>query len=597
MREKYFSFTKFLALIISMALCLNTTGYGQQINIHKMTAVPNSTGIQLGFWELSNKQPYTLECFGKRPTSRVDFTSWKSIETSQGVYDFTGVFDRFRFAHSYGETVLGAINICFSAQVTPSKSTIPSFYYDRITNATTRQAAKNFLYAYVQEALTEVGSIILTIDYEIVSNYKLSAVGSESRAAEWGTWYVEAAAVARQAAADIGMSDKLKLQPIVNGDPFAVGNPIYNGPSTNQWLVDVINASDFLALDTYQSNPIYSSTSAQTIFDIIQFWTDNYSGTKDVMVTENGFTTITSIDTSITREDRNYKTTGTEADQAVFYQNIFNQLGPSNLTTGIFHNKLRSYNIWSIRDNTNKPVGNEDRYFGLVGIDSSGNDYLKPAMPVVQAGYSALETSAFHQPETITADSVITNAFLNAHAHLPVQYNAGDDFGFLRYTDSNLTPCTNYSLVISTVYPGNIIVHVNNKWLYEDADTTFNINITQWCTAGALNIIDVYFTGGKFPFYQQVRNLQLIGCTITEVDATPLKQEISIMPNPAQSEIYLSGIDNSENFITEIYNTTGQIIIHTANEASVNISDLPAGVYFLKISQDNEIFNLKFIKE
>ena len=573
-----------------------SANFSQNISIKKITASPNPTGIQLGFWELNNKQIYSLENFGKRPTSRVDFTSWSSIETSQGVYDFSTTFNHFKYAHDFGETVLGAVNICFSSQVTPNKTTIPSFYYNRITDSTTRQAAKNFLYTYVQEALTEVGSLVLTIDYEICSNYKLSTAGSETRAAEWGAWYVEAAAVARQAALDLGMSDKLKLQPIVNGDPFATGNPIFNGPSTNQWLVDVVNASDYLALDTYQSSPLYSSTSAQTTFDIIQFWIDNYSGSKDVMVTENGFTTITQIDSTITRVDRDYKTTGTEADQAVFYQNLFSQLGAANQPGGIFHNKLRSYNLWSIRDNTAKPVGNEDRYFGLVGIDPAGNDYLKPAMPVVQNGYATLESDSLLCPSKFTHDTDATTSLSSGNANLLLNYNGGNDYDFIRYTDSSLAICPSYILHISTIYPGNVILHVNNKWLVNSADTTFDIDVTPYCTAGALNVIDIYFTSEKFPFIQHVKSVNLASCTTTGTGEIDQAEKISITPNPAQSFISISGINLQKDFNIEIYDAPGQKLYHVANTGTIVISKLPAGIYILKLWQGDEVYNQKFLK-
>ncbi len=604
---------KYFLLLIVLVFPYKIFGQYTEL-IKKHTATPNSTGIQLGFWELNNKQPYTLELFGKRPTSRVGFDAWKKMETSQGVYDFSSVIDNYARAHNYGETVLGAVNISFSSTITPGKETIPSFYPNVITDATTRQAAKNFLYAYVQAMLTNIGSITLTIDYEIVSNYKLYSPGSQSRAALWAAWYVEAAATARQAASDMGMSANLKLMPIVNGNPFDTDSPISLGVSQNQWLVDVVNASDYLALDTYQSDSIYPNTSAQTTFDIIQFWIDNFAGSKQVLVTENGFNTVTEIYPNITRVDRNYKTTGTEADQAIFYQNLFSQLGAANQPAGIFHNKLRSYNMWCIRDNTAKPVTDEDRYFGLVGIDANNNDYLKPAVPVVQTWYSALESDPFHSPYYIdfNGGTNLTVELLAGTANDTVSYNNGDDFEFLRYTITDLPTATTYNLHINTLDSGNVIIHINNKWLYQAYNTQFTLDVSPYCLPGDTNIIDVYCTSAKFPFKQRVQYLKLIPENPTSaISNTGLASNNNFIlnvpyPNPSKN----NNIEISFNtfiagtVVLEVFNAQSTCVAKLLNENLSlpskrkllwNIADLPDGLYFIRMTFNNHQQTKKFI--
>lgn len=504
-----------LCMLLSLALGLQVvlasfpnSVYASErtVKIQKMAAVSNPTGLQIGFWEVYDKQNYTLEYFGKRPTSRVDFHGWASMENDPkrpGAYHFVNRFNNYAKAHNYGETVYGAVNISFA------KKTIPSFYPQDIANPITRKAAKKFLYAYVQEALKQVGNLTLTIDYEIMSNWGLSSTGSESKAAKWGAWYVEAVAEARRAAKDMGMSDKLKLMPIVNGNPFAEGNPIAKGPSKNQWLVNVVNASDYLALDTYHSDPDYPNCDPKRTFDIIQFWIKNYAGTKDVIVTENGFNTITEKDRSITREDRSMKTTGTEADQAIYYKLLFEKLGEANQPNGIFHNKLRSFNIWSVRDNTLKKEGDEDRYFGLIGVDAKGKDYAKAAIPVVQNGIARLEKDTFHKPYDISTVSDCTALLMAGEADVPLVYSNGDRFEFLRYTDTKLPSESAYNLIIETFNKGNVIVNVNNKWLYAEGGTSFQFNIKPYVTAGATNIIDIYCTSSKFPFVQKVKKVAI----------------------------------------------------------------------------------------
>ena len=142
---------------------------------------------------------------GKRPTSRVGFDNWASIETSKGVYDFTG-FDNSNSMDNYRVYTTTENQFTLrSMSVSLPKSHRENRPYRCSTmvaslDPETRQAAKNFVAAYVQHMLKALGNLTLTIDYEIMSNYRLSVAGSESRASDWADWYVEAAAVARKAA-------------------------------------------------------------------------------------------------------------------------------------------------------------------------------------------------------------------------------------------------------------------------------------------------------------------------------------------------------------------------------------------------------------
>ncbi|WMW79790.1 DUF4214 domain-containing protein [Undibacterium cyanobacteriorum] len=484
-----------------------------QIRIIKLTTLPNPSGIKFGFWETFSKQDVTLLSMGKRPTSRVGFDSWAAIETSKGVYDFAG-FDasssmaNYRRVHNYGESIYAAINISFSAQITPSKQTIPAFYNGRITDPETRQAAKNFLAAYVQHMLKALGSLSLTIDYEIMSNYRLSAAGSEPRANEWADWYVEAAAVARKAAADIGMADRLKLQPIVNSNPLDPSSPISKGRDYNNWLVRVVAASDALALDTYHSDPNLPNTDPQRTFDIIQFWIDQFSAGKDVIVTENGFNSVTEVIPSITRADRDWKTTGTEADQATYYNLLFAKLADANRKDGIFHNQLKSFNMWSILDNPAKAATDEDRYFGLIRLDGTE----KPAAAVVRDALRRYENDVTTRPWNYVGLGTDLSRTMNDTSKPPVSlsYTNGAQFELLRYSENALPSAKQYNFEITLTNSANIILCINGtQWLFQEGQSNYSIDLTKYLKPNAANSIDVYLTNSVFPSAASVRSIQL----------------------------------------------------------------------------------------
>jgi hypothetical protein len=462
----------------------------------------------------------TLKNFGKRPTSRVGFDSWDKIETAPGVYDFAGfnasTGKNYELAHRYGATIYAAVNVTFTRLITPEKHSIPEFYNPDPKNADTRAAAKRFVYAYVQNMLKLVGSVELTIDYEIVSNYRLSAAGSEARAADWGAWYVEAAATARQAAADLGRADQIQLQPIVNGNPFEPGNPIAKGPSQNAWLVNVVQASDFLALDTYHTdpnNPVL--TDATRTIDIIRFWIDNYAANKEVVVTENGFNTVTQVIPSITRAQRNWKTTGTEADQAGYFQDLFPKLMAANAPGGVFKGKLRSFNVWSVIDNGGKPADDEDRYFGLVRLDGSE----KPAAASVRLGLANIDSSAVHRPFNLVNAAVDASVLtplgegvigvLPSATGVPLAYRHGNDFDFVRY---EVTPPAKPRHTLSLLLDGtaDVVVKVNEQWLYQADVRQTSLDVTAYCTAGRVNTIELYVTGPVFPVNRTVLGMNLV---------------------------------------------------------------------------------------
>ncbi len=474
------------------------------LSMVKLTAKPNPTGLQVGFWEVFNQQAVTLKSMGKRPVSRGNFESWIKLETSPGVYAFPTV-SPYTVTRRYGEQVLAAINISFSSAITPGKQTIPSFYTNDIADPTTRAAAKKFLYAYVQYMLKQVGPMLLTIDYEIMSNWKLfgSDAGRDARAATWGAWYVEAAGVARQAAADLGLSGQLKLQPIVNGNPFAPNNPIAKGPGANQWLLDVVSKSDYLALDTYHTDPNLPVQDPTNTIKIIRFWIENFAGDKAVNLTENGFTTITEHDPSITRKERDMKLTGTEQEQAEYYTALFPRLLAANKPGGAFKNKLRSINLWSITDNS-RAATTDDIYFGLVRLDGTE----KPAAPVVRSAIKTLEADPFNQPWTLQGAGLDVTSSMDAGVDLT--YTDGTDFEFIRYTDPQLAAGSLCHLSGELDNPGSLVVSVNGQWVYAEVSSgLFDVDLGSACEPGGQNIVDVYATGPRFPFAQKISLLKL----------------------------------------------------------------------------------------
>lgn len=73
---------------------------------------------------------------------------------------------------------------------------------------------------------------------------------------------------------------------------------------------------------------------------------------------------------------------------------------------------------------------------------------------------------------------------------------------------------------------------------------------------------------------------------------------ISIYPNPAQTELYISGPTNEyAQTQIEVFNLVGEKLISVPYKNKIDISNLPNGIYFLKIKQGTKLITQKFIKQ
>lgn len=97
------------------------------------------------------------------------------------------------------------------------------------------------------------------------------------------------------------------------------------------------------------------------------------------------------------------------------------------------------------------------------------------------------------------------------------------------------------------------------------------------------------------PYRNQLGTHGLCSAT-TGVNHETLKNDISIYPNPAKTELNIN-ISQMEIDEASIINLLGQVLIKTNNQNRINISDLPNGIYIITISNEKINKTQKFIKE
>jgi len=121
--------------------------------------------------------------------------------------------------------------------------------------------------------------------------------------------------------------------------------------------------------------------------------------------------------------------------------------------------------------------------------------------------------------------------------------------------------------------------------------TAGNWNTAAWDMTDVWNICD----GEGYPWLRW----QNIDCNTSELVSITASDGILIYPNPVKDELRIVGDVPFDNLPFTIYNLSGSQIVNGQwlNGQSINVSALPQGVYFVKITTDKGIVTKKFVKE
>ncbi len=536
---------------------IETTAAAEGVSIMKMTAQRNATGLSVGFYESKYKDE-TMQAFGRRPSVRTNFDSWRAINdsvpqnnggpaciTAQGWKDFdwTPFFEgegdktpgaNYIAAHRRGQTIYGSINISFTERYS-KKQAIPSCYAQTIADPRTRAAALAFVRSYTRAMLERIGSFSMTIDYEIIFNYGLAKDDIRDgttypyRAEEWSAWYVEAVGEARKVAKSMGREKDLFLMPIVNGNPMDPENPLSDPAdrSRTDWLRKVAKASDALGIDSYYHDPAqpfengagYRRSDPDYALKVFDFWIKHYAHDpvsdydRPVIVTENGFKALP--DALLTpKEWALGKYIGTPAEQARYYEGLSPALLIANAPGGRWGNRVKAFHLWTSVDNYVKEADDPDRYFGLLyRQDTAAPDsplLERESAGVVNASLSVIEEDKIHRPFQVGSDGIERKSELTQGlASLPLVTRSGTDFDFVRYANPYLRNASNgYTLTVELERAAPILVNANGAWSYHEPSVVHTVTMSD-LKYQQRNVIDVQVTGDAFPSRVRMKKLAL----------------------------------------------------------------------------------------
>ena len=78
----------------------------------------------------------------------------------------------------------------------------------------------------------------------------------------------------------------------------------------------------------------------------------------------------------------------------------------------------------------------------------------------------------------------------------------------------------------------------------------------------------------------------------------PVETLVNVYPNPNNGQFNIELTNNEETTLIEVYDLMGkQVFTQNTNETikKIDISDQPKGIYLVKITVGNEVFNEKII--
>ncbi|MFV8379565.1 T9SS type A sorting domain-containing protein [Flavobacterium sp. LB3R33] len=130
-------------------------------------------------------------------------------------------------------------------------------------------------------------------------------------------------------------------------------------------------------------------------------------------------------------------------------------------------------------------------------------------------------------------------------------------------------------------------------------DNTFNIltGFNNRITDITINSSNKILIGGSYTTYQGnvVNNIIRLKGTSNLSNEYFEQNKIKIYPNPVKETIYISNTTKME---YEIFDVLGKIVLKgSGNVNQINVNSLTKGIYFLKLKNEANTINQKFIKE
>ena len=348
-----------------------------------------------------------------------------------------------------------------------------------------------------------------------------------------------------------------------------------------------VNGCDSIVTLTLNVNPIYNTELSATICEG-QVYTENNFNVSEAGVYTQTLTAVNGCDSIVTLTLNvnpifNTELTATICEGQVYTENNFNIS-----EAGVYTQTLTSVNgcdsIVTLTLNVNLIYNTE-----LSATICQGSELNISGFNVTEGGVYTQNLTSING-----CDSIVTLTV----TELPTVH-----------TDLTLTICEGSSLNFSGFNVSEAGIYTQTHTSVNGCDSIVTLTVTEYPTFDTtINAtINAGETYAEFGFNESeagtyVQNLQSInGCdsTITlvlSVNSSLLdieETEISLYPNPTKSEITFSQAIEK----VEVIDLTGKAILTFTNAKTINIESLPAGAYYLRLTNEEKTSMQKVIKQ
>ncbi|MBR4146309.1 MAG: T9SS type A sorting domain-containing protein [Bacteroidales bacterium] len=253
---------------------------------------------------------------------------------------------------------------------------------------------------------------------------------------------------------------------------------------------------------------------------------------------------------------------------------------------------MSCYNVGSLNANTKG---------GIFGMISPVNPFKgETAIDIQNSYYLNTAGGANGYGTGMSADEMRTEEFKNQidqHSHAFVMDN-GTNNG---YPIHSLWSCGNIRVADITCHSAKLsaIIHQGNDtierayFVYKeyDADEWIEVDVPTdgYVEAELLDLEpETTYTYSMFVVFPDgvLTQSQPFGFQTLEYDAVASQEapKVQVYPNPATDIVHIQGVDVAE---VQVFNTLGQLVKTVRGTNVVNVGDLPAGTYLLRISTDS----------
>ncbi len=206
-------------------------------------------------------------------------------------------------------------------------------------------------------------------------------------------------------------------------------------------------------------------------------------------------------------------------------------------------------------------------------------------------------------------DPFMTNYFTNAYVAVPICHIHGDADVDVAYPDPDFTPVAYDEYPVTAFSPGNC----GNTTYTGTAAIVAGVESNTFCDGVGnkkIELVRVMGLAHAWPstagydaatyiwnFCDQYGLVTGVVCNTAGIENDQALENISIYPVPATDNINIGG-ELPENSNVEMMDGLGRVVYSQKdfNQTTINISNLPSGVYFISIKSGNAGKQIKFIK-